>query len=166
MVATFSSNIIMKKIIIICSLLIGSSFTLKGQIIDSSFVYFKTLEYHFKICDSISNYTENNNTNLIVVPTDRIFINFRDTCSGHKLTIMNYSTLIEKRLKSKKDIDFIEIEQARIIENNIIIPIIYRIAIKKWNKVIIGIYIGYEYEILFGENIDDLKIRRLPYHLE
>ena len=154
----------MKKLIIIFSLLIGSLHLINGQKIDSTLIYFRALEYHYNMEEPTSDEPECNSNHLVVVP-ESISSNFPDTCCGYKLEILDYSTLSERRLNSRRNIDFLEVEQARISEKGIIIPIIYRIAVKKWRKVIIGIYIGFEYEIQVDKSNNSIKIKRLPHHL-
>ena len=104
---------------------------------------------------------------IFIILPNNIATNFPDTCCGYKLHKTNFSALSKLRLKSKSDIDFLEVEQAYLTEDgSLLIPIINRIAIKKRKKVIMGIYIGFEYQIQVGKNFNEIKIKILPHHLE
>jgi len=164
----------MNKIIIICSIItITVSNSLEGQGNDSTLIYYKTLEYHLSTPQSEDEPKNDvykkisNGLNILLVLPDNIATNFPDTCCGQKLHITNYSDLSELRLKSKRDIDFLEVEQAYLTEDDsLVIPIMNRIAVKKRKKVIMGIYIGFEYQIQVSENFNEIKIKRLSHHFE
>jgi len=164
----------MKKLIIIFSIItITVSNSLKGQTHDSILIYYNTLEYHFNTFKSnddtknVSYKAPLNGLDIFIVLPYNIATNFPDTCCGHKLHKTNYSALSDLRLKSKSDIDFIEVEKAyRTEDGSLLIPIINRIAVKKRKKVIMGIYIGFEYQIQVGRSFNEIKIKRLSHHLE
>jgi len=158
------------KLLFSLLLLFIISTSTQAQITDSSFIYFKALELHLyhpddeMITDSLKEEHEIE-TILLVLP-ENVSKTFPKTCSGHNLKIVNYSDLSKLRHKSRKNIDFIEVHNMEFEDGKIIIPIAYRIVVKKWRKTIIGIYIGLYYEVTLGNSPYDIKITRTQNHFE